>query len=123
MTYLDCADHELSLMFTNDAVMRELNRTYRQRDYPTNVLAFPQRATDPQEPATLLLGDVVVAPAVARREACEAGQTLEERVVYLIVHGLLHLLGYDHEGSAGQRRRMEKREQDVLTYLRLSPVP
>ena len=76
----------------------------------------------PQEPATLLLGDVVVALSVAAREACAAGQTLEERVVYLILHGLLHLLGYDHEGSSAQRRRMEKREQEILAYLRLSPV-
>lgn len=122
MAYLDCAEHELSLVFANEAMMRALNRTYRQRDYPTNVLAFPQRTTAAQEPISLVLGDVVVAPAVAAREAEAAGQTLEERVVYLILHGVLHLLGYDHEGSSGQRRRMEKREQEILAYLRISSM-
>lgn len=122
MTYLGCAEHELSIVFANNAWMQELNRTYRQRDYPTNVLAFPQTEIASAAPAARLLGDIVVALSVAAREACDAGQTLEERVTYLILHGLLHLLGYDHEGSAAQRRRMDKREQEILAYLQLSSV-
>jgi rRNA maturation RNase YbeY len=122
MTYLDCAEQELSIMFSNNALMQELNRTYRQRDYPTNVLAFAQPVTAAPAPLPLL-GDVVVALSVAACEACALGQPLEERVVYLILHGLLHLLGYDHEGSAAQRRRMEKREREILAYLQLSAAP
>lgn len=118
MTHLGCSDRELSVVFVHDDRMRSLNRTYRCKDYPTNVLAFPQRQTYEGEPQTLLLGDVVISLPTAAREAHELGQPLEERVVFLLAHGLLHLLGYDHERSAAQRRRMARREQDLLSHLR-----
>ena len=122
MAYLGCRDRELSVVFVHDERMRSLNRTYRCKDHPTNVLAFPQRQTYEGEPQTLLLGDVVISLPTAAREAHELGQTLEERVVFLLAHGLLHLLGYDHEQSAAQRRRMERREQDLLSHLRGQPA-
>lgn len=118
MVYLGCSDSDLSVVFVHDERMRSLNRTYRCKDRPTNVLAFPQCQTYEGEPRTLMLGDVVISLPTAAREACELGQTLEERVVFLLAHGLLHLLGYDHECSAAQRRRMERREQDILSHLR-----
>ncbi len=118
MAYLGCSDSELSVVFVHDERMRSLNRTYRCKDRPTNVLAFPQCQTYEGEPPTLLLGDVVIALPTAAREAHELRQTLEERVVFLLAHGLLHLLGYDHERSAAQRHRMERREQDVLSHLK-----
>ena len=123
MTYLGCAEHELSLVFANEILMQTLNRTYRQRDYPTNVLAFPQQPAVPEQHLASLLGDVVVAPAVAAREAAAVGHPVDTYILYLIIHGLLHLLGYDHEGSAQQRRRMEQREREILTYLQHAPVP
>jgi rRNA maturation RNase YbeY len=117
MGYLGHSDQELSVVFGSDRLLQELNRTYRQKDHPTNVLAFPQSPTYEGEPATPMLGDVIVALPTAAREAHDLQQSLEERVVYLLLHGILHLLGYDHEGSATQRRRMEALERQVLAHL------
>lgn len=117
MAYLGCRDQELSVVFGSDRLLQELNHTYRHRDRPTNVLAFPQYPTYKGEPAATLLGDVIVSLPTAAREARDFQQSLEERVVYLLLHGILHLLGHDHEGSATQRRRMEALERQVLAHL------
>ena len=122
MAYLGCSENELSVVFVHDGRMQSLNRAYRSKDRPTNVLAFPQCPTYEGEPQTLLLGDVVISLPTAAREAFELSQTLEERVVFLLAHGLLHLLGYDHEQSAAQRRRMECRERDILSHLKGQPA-
>jgi rRNA maturation RNase YbeY len=117
MAYLGCPEQELSVVFGSDRLLQELNRTYRHKDCPTNVLAFPQAPTYAGEPASTVLGDVIVSLPTAAREAHHLQQALEERVVYLLLHGILHLLGHDHEGSAAQRRRMEALERDVLAHL------
>lgn len=117
MVYLGCPERELSVVFGSDRLLHTLNRNYRAKDRPTNVLAFPQAATYAGEPVADLLGDVVISLPTAAREADALQQTLEARVVYLLLHGLLHLLGYDHEGSVAARRRMETLEQRVLTHL------
>jgi len=117
MAYLGCPEQELSVVFGSDRLLQELNRTYRHKNRPTNVLAFPQSSTYAGEPVSAMLGDVLVSLPTAAREARDLNQALEERVVYLLLHGILHLLGYEHEGSAAQRRRMEAREQEVLAHL------
>ena len=117
LTYLGCADQELSVVFANDRLIRTLNRTYCHQDRATNVLAFPQYPRGPHEPTTSLLGDVIVSLPTAAREARTLHQGLEDRVLYLLVHGLLHLLGYDHDRSTADRRRMAARERDILTHL------
>jgi probable rRNA maturation factor len=117
MVYLGCTDQEISVVFGSDRLLQELNRRYRHKDRPTNVLAFPQSPTYTGEPASTMLGDVIVALPTAAREAHDLQQSLEERVVYLLLHGILHLLGYDHESSAVQCRRMEALEQEVLAHL------
>lgn len=117
MTYLGCQDRELSVVFANDHLLHELNRTYRDKDRPTNVLAFPQEPIDTVGPSARLLGDVVLSLSTADREARCLEQPLETRVVYLLIHGLLHLLGYDHEQSDAAQQRMEALEQELLAYL------
>ena len=117
MTYLGCADGELSIMFVNDRFIQTLNRDYRQQDRPTNVLAFPQSTTIASMPVSTLLGDVIVSLPTAAREAYSLQQSLEEWVTFLLVHGLLHLLGYDHEQSPTKRQRMEALEEEVMQYL------
>lgn len=117
MAYLGCPARELSVVFGNDRLLHTLNHSYRDKDRPTNVLAFPQAPTYVGEPVADLLGDVVISLPTAAREAEALQQTLEERVVYLLLHGLLHLLGYDHEGSVAARRRMETLERRVLAHL------
>jgi rRNA maturation RNase YbeY len=117
MTYLNCQDRELSVVFASDHLLHELNRTYRGKDRPTNVLAFPQEPIDTVGPSAGLLGDVIIALPTADREAQTLEQPLETRVVYLLIHGLLHLLGHDHEQSDAAQQRMEALEQELLAYL------
>ena len=118
MIYLDCDHQELSIVFANNRFMQTLNRTYRQKDHPTNVLAFPQCPSEHEEPGPQLLGDIVVALPTATQEANALDQEIEDRLFYLIIHGLLHLLGYDHEGSANKRRQMEARELEILKQFK-----
>lgn len=89
------AADELSLVLTNDAHQQELNRQWRGRDRPTNVLSFPDGT--PLPGGGRLLGDVVLALETCRREAREQGKPLADHAVHLVVHGVLHLLGHDHE--------------------------
>lgn len=105
---------ELSIAFVDEATMLDLNAGYRGKDYPTDVLSFEAGADMPAAAgAPRLLGDVVICPAVAERQAQEFGQTLEEELALLLVHGILHLLGYDHELD-DDADRMEARERLIL---------
>ncbi|MEE8290832.1 MAG: rRNA maturation RNase YbeY [Candidatus Tectomicrobia bacterium] len=117
LTYLGCGETELSVVFANDRMLRHLNRTYRQQDRPTNVLAFPQPPMPGVGTSPTLLGDVIVSLPTAAREARELEQSVENRVLYLLLHGILHLLGHDHERSSTERRRMETLEHAILAYL------
>ena len=92
----------LTVAIVPDGRVRLLNRRYRGQDRPTDVLSFP--AAEPDQ-----LGDVVIALGVARRQAAEAGHPLGTELRVLALHGLLHLLGYDHETDSGQMRRIERR--------------
>ena len=107
---LGCHDGELSIVLLDDDDIQHLNRDYLARDYPTNVLSFPMGEG-------FLLGDVVISTEAAQREANESGITLEEDLGILLVHGILHLLGYDHEGVPEEAARMESKEQEILTRL------
>ena len=121
MAYLGCDQRELSVVWGNDGLLHDLNRTYRHKDRPTNVLAFAQTPVidmaSGTSPGADLLGDVIVSLPAAAREADDLDQPLEARVLYLVIHGLLHLLGYDHEGAVAERRCMEALEQEILAYL------
>jgi probable rRNA maturation factor len=108
----------VDIILTDDDEQRELNRTWRSKDATTNVLAFP--AADPFMPmpegAPLLLGDVVLAFETVRREAVEQDKTLADHMRHLVVHGVLHLLGYDHENAA-EAAIMEAHEIAILSEL------
>ena len=107
---------ELSLVLVSDPVMHELNRTWRGKDRPTDVLAFAQGEGEDGAPEGLL-GDVVISVDTARRQAAEHGHSLTAEGERLLVHGLLHLLGYDHERSAPEARRMLRKERALLRAL------
>ena len=116
---------EVSVRLTSDDEVHDLNRQYRGKDKPTNVLSFPMIQPDLIETVSqnsddgeLLLGDIVLAYGVCAREAAEKGVALEAHASHLIVHGLLHLLGYDHQGSA-EAEHMESLERDVMARLEL----
>ena len=118
------AKSELSLELIGDRRMQRLNREYRKRNRTTDVLAFPTReAIVPQGLScrTSLLGDVVISLPRAIRQAKEAGRSVDEELGMLLVHGVLHLCGYDHERSVREAERMSRREQAVLR--RISPIP
>jgi probable rRNA maturation factor len=107
---------ELSILLTDDGTVRELNRAYRGVDSVTDVLSFAQDEGVPlarPDGAPRHLGDVVVSIETARRQAEEYGQTLDQEAGHLLVHGVLHLLGYDHE-TAGDAARMKSREDVIL---------
>jgi probable rRNA maturation factor len=93
---------ELSIVLCDDATIRELNRDYRERDAPTDVLAFPMGEGEGGDLHPDLLGDVVISVDTARRQ--QKRPTLHEELTFLLAHGLLHLLGYDHATRAEERR-------------------
>ena len=95
---------ELSILLCDDATMRALNRDYRGKDRPTDVLAFAIREGQHGELAGELLGDVVISLDTARRQASDGDRTIVAEVTFLLAHGLLHLLGYAHRAAAELRR-------------------
>jgi len=112
---------EISVLMTGDEKVRELNAEYRQKDRPTNVLSFPMSDVAELREANvagpeLLLGDIILARGVCEAEAAEKGVTVEDHATHLIVHGTLHLLGYDHHGDE-QANDMEAREIRALERL------
>lgn len=102
-------DTEISILFTDDEAMQALNYAWRGKDKPTNVLSFPQ-------PSGPLLGDIVLASETVRREAALAEKLLEDHIAHLIVHGVFHLLGYDHEED-GEAEEMESLESAALSEM------
>lgn len=95
---------ELSVLLCDDDTIHELNRDYRKKDKPTDVLAFAMREGEGADPGSDLLGDVVISIDTARRQAAERSRTVKSEVTFLLAHGLLHLLGYDHQTDAEERR-------------------
>ena len=98
----------MHVTLVSDARSRALNRRYRRKDRATDVLSFPA-GPSPQPPAPSLLGDIVIARGVAKRQAREATHSEQTELRVLALHGLLHLLGYDHERDHGRMQRVEQR--------------
>jgi probable rRNA maturation factor len=107
---------EVSLLFTDDAHIRDLNRQWRNKDKPTNVLSFPAMAVHPGIPLPPVLGDVVLALGTVRREAVLEDKSFEHHLSHLILHGFLHLIGYDHEDEQ-EAEEMESAERRILARL------
>ncbi|MBL8836256.1 MAG: rRNA maturation RNase YbeY [Alphaproteobacteria bacterium] len=104
---------EITVVLADDRTVHRLNRTFRGKDKPTNVLSFPAGAPIAGAGADHPLGDVVIALGTARAEARAAGLTLEDHLAHLAIHGVLHLLGHDHERAA-EAQRMERLEVRIL---------
>jgi pyridoxine 5-phosphate synthase len=115
------ADHTVSILLVDDREMTRLNTQYRDKKAPTNVLSFPFAEGADESLAFLPvkeLGDIVISIDTAMREAVEYEQTLQERLTWLIIHGMLHLLGYDHERSAAEEQAMLDRENQLLSKVK-----
>jgi probable rRNA maturation factor len=124
---LSLEHYELSLVLTSDSAIRALNRCFLGKDRATDVLSFPQlecfadrtaqTPLDPNMPAPL--GDLVISIDTARRQAEQLGIAPESRLRTLLIHGLLHLVGYDHENSRADARRMFAKERELAASLTL----
>jgi rRNA maturation RNase YbeY len=106
---------ELSLALIGDAEMQNLNAQYRHKDYPTDVLSFPAAKNLP--PEAILLGDVIISVDKAAEQAKERRRTLHHEIVTLLIHGIVHLLGYDHERSVKDARIMTRIEKKIARQL------
>lgn len=115
---LDFPDAELSILLVDDSEIEELNRKYLNREGPTNVIAFPMQEGDFAHISPQLLGDVVVSVDTARKEAETGGIHVDERLLELLVHGILHLVGYDHELSETEALRMEAKSNELLALVK-----
>ena len=106
---------ELSVALIGNGEMRKLNARYRKKDYPTDVLSFP--AAPDMLGGVRLLGDVIISVDKAKEQAKERNRSLDEEMTTLLIHGVLHLLGYDHERSAKDARIMGRLEKKVYKAL------
>jgi len=109
--------YELSLVIVDDREITRLNRQYFHRSRPTNVISFPMAAEDPASLPSKILGDVVISAETAKRQAEEAGGKAKDEILFLLIHGILHLAGYDHEGTADERKKMEAKEKELFSLL------
>ena len=120
LALLDHAERPVSIVFMDDADMTQYNVRYRSKQGPTNVLSFPAAELNQELPPELAgdqLGDILISVETARKEAREKSCTLHYRLTELIIHGILHLLGYDHEQSTRQALIMWEREQELIQQL------
>ncbi len=123
-----CPDAELSILIVDDEQIRVINRDYLQRDKSTNVISFAMQEGEGGGIQPTLLGDIVISADTAARDAAEAGLVFESELYFLLLHGILHLLGYDHErGTEEDARWMEEREREIFALIRSEflgdPVP
>jgi len=108
----------LSILVVDDAQIQVINRDYLQRDKSTNVISFAMQEGEGAGVQPDLLGDVVISAETAMRDATEVGRSFESELYFLLLHGILHLLGYDHErGSQEDARQMEAREREIFAIL------
>jgi len=116
---------EVSLVLVNDEYIHGLNREYRNKDCPTDVLSFAlNEGEEPvviDGPEEVLLGDIIISVETAMRQAMEYGHSLERELAYLTVHGILHLLGYDHMIEE-EKQEMRREEEHVLSLLGINRV-
>ena len=115
---LDCADKEISLSFVDDKTIQRLNNQYRDKDKPTNVLSFSLREGEFSNINPHVLGDIVISVDTAKADASKSAHTFEQEINFLILHGLLHLLGYNHENTTKEEtKKMQKKEKDLFRLL------
>lgn len=115
---LDKSEAELSLLITDDDQIAGINKTYLDRSGPTNVIAFPMGDDGFTGISHELLGDVVISVETAAREAADAGYEMEERFTELLIHGILHLLGYDHETNEQDAKQMAEKSKELMAHVK-----
>lgn len=114
---MGCDSNELSVVITDDEQIQMLNKRYRKIDTPTNVLAFPMQEGKFGNITPGLLGDIVISCDTAQIEADKANISLAERFSQILVHGILHLTGFDHETGENDAKKMENKSLEILRKI------
>ncbi len=110
-------DAEISILLVDDAQIHDLNQRYLGRNKPTNVLAFPMREGEFASLHPNLLGDLVISVEMAKRESRKFGFSLMEMISLLMIHGILHLIGYEHEGNKKEARKMALKQRELFRFV------
>lgn len=119
LKYLQCRDREISLSLVDDKSIQAINRDYLGRDKPTNVISFGMQEGDWQDIQPTVLGDIVISVETACRDALAADIKVDDEILFLFIHGLLHLLGFDHESGVEEEATiMKRKEKEVFENLR-----
>ena len=112
---LECADKEISINFVDDAKIKQLNKQYLGKDKATNVLSFSLREDEYGNINPQVLGDIIISVETAQKVAVYGNLTVDQEIDFLIIHGLLHLLGYDHENTTTKETsKMRKKERELF---------
>ena len=115
---MDCPDKEVSIVLTDDEHIQALNKTYLGRDKTTNVISFSLQEGEYGNINPQLLGDVVISLDTAQKDALKGNLTLDQEIDFLLIHGILHLLGYNHENtSSAETRKMKEKEKEIFGIL------
>lgn len=116
---LNCRDKEISLVIVDNEQIREINREYLKRDVPTNVIAFSQREGEFGDLNPHILGDVVISVERASSDSLTGGLSLEDELDFLFIHGLLHLLGYEHDNTTRKEaKKMDNKASELFFSLK-----
>jgi probable rRNA maturation factor len=110
------SEASLSLLLVNDNTIQKLNYQFRKLDEATDVLSFPMHS-EKGRPGLLILGDLAISVDTAKRQAEKLGHSLEREMTFLLIHGILHLTGWDHERSPGEAKKMYKKQREILAFL------
>lgn len=115
---LDCMDNELSIVFTDDEHIKRLNRQYLGKNKATNVLSFSLREGDYFDINPQIMGDIVISVDTAEKDARKGNLTFQQEIDFLIIHGILHLLGYNHENTSPEKaKEMTKKEKELFNMI------
>ncbi len=118
LTLLDSTDKELSLTFVDDAAIQVINRQYLSKDRPTNVISFSLQEGEFGDINPDVLGDVIISVETAMRDAKSGNLTFDEEIRFLIIHGVLHLMGYNHENTTRQMtQKMRQKEKELFGQM------
>lgn len=120
---LDCENKEISLTFVDDATIQQINKQYLSKDKPTNVISFSLQEGEFGGVNPDVLGDIVISADTAASDADQGQLSFDEEILFLMIHGLLHLLGYNHENtSPSNSQKMKKKEEELFRQLTKSDL-
>jgi probable rRNA maturation factor len=118
---LNCADKEVSISFIDDENIRQLNKQYLGRDSATNVLSFSLREGECGDINPQILGDIIISVQTAQRDAVKGKLSIEQEIDFLLIHGILHLLGYNHENTTPKETNiMRQKEKELFNIINFS---